>query len=226
MKKPRQASLSDTVYDHIKTDIFDFQLLPGERFSENELAARFGFSRTPVREALLRLAREGYIEVSHKSGWNVKELNFDQIEELYEVRIELEMAAVRKLCREDAEPNLSLLSGIWLVSAAERLRDWQHVGRLDEAFHAGLVAAAGNREMARIHGEVTERIRIVRRLDFTKPERIDFTYEEHARILQAILHSDSEQAQQLLCAHIEVSAAEVRTITLHMLHTARSQLSS
>ncbi len=77
--------------------------------------------------------------------------------------------------------------------------------------------------MARTHREVTEKIRIIRRLDFIQSPRVAATYEEHGRILRAILHRRSDEACQLLRAHIEVSKAEVRKITLHMLHSAKQR---
>lgn len=86
-----------------------------------------------------------------------------------------------------------------------------------------LVAAAGNAEMARIHRELTEKIRIIRRLDFTKDERVSATYIEHASILLAIIGQRTEEAQRQLHDHIAVSKAEVRKITLHMLHQARAE---
>ena len=61
-------NLSTAVYDRIKAEIFDFRLLPGDRFTESEVARRVGVSRTPVREALFRLEREGYITVSPRSA--------------------------------------------------------------------------------------------------------------------------------------------------------------
>lgn len=85
------------------------------------------------------------------------------------------------------------------------------------------MTAAGNSEMARVHGELTEKIRIIRRLDFTREDRIDATYKEHARILLAILQQHTEEAQRILTDHISVSKAEVRKITLHMLQQARPQ---
>lgn len=86
-----------------------------------------------------------------------------------------------------------------------------------------LVAAAGNAEMARIHAELTEKIRIIRRLDFTREDRIAATYREHAQILRAILLQETRDARQILTGHIAVSKAEVRKITLHMLQQARLQ---
>ena len=61
--------MADKVYEQVKRDIFDFRLLPGDRFSESDVAQRTGVSRTPVREALHKLAKEGYIQVASRSGW-------------------------------------------------------------------------------------------------------------------------------------------------------------
>ncbi len=68
-----------------------------------------------------------------------------------------------------------------------------------------------------MHWDVTERIRIIRRLDFTRPDRIEATYIEHAKILRAVMQKKADQAQLMLKTHIEQSKAEVRKITLHTL---------
>jgi len=95
------------------------------------------------------------------------------------------------------------------------------VAAWDEAFHETLVQAAGNPEMARVHHEVTERIRIIRRLDFLKQVRIDATYDEHAKILRAIIARKGDRADLLLRAHIQASQVEVRKITLHQVFMAQ-----
>ncbi|CAM3572808.1 GntR family transcriptional regulator [Klebsiella quasipneumoniae subsp. quasipneumoniae] len=77
--------------------------------------------------------------------------------------------------------------------------------------------------MARMHKDVTARIRIIRRLDFTKTDRITTTYTEHSEILREILRGKSEEAILLLCAHIEASQKEVQKITLHQIQLARKQ---
>jgi DNA-binding GntR family transcriptional regulator len=222
MKAARHDSdrLADAVYERVKADIFEFRLLPGARFSENEVAARARVSRTPVREALLRLAREGFLEVHAKSGWSVRPLDFARFEHLYDVRVILELAAVRKLSSGDFGDSLAPLKKIWLIPVKQRLTDWLDVAQRDEDFHATLLAAAGNPELARLHAEVTERIRIVRRLDFTQAERVAYTYEEHGAILKAILARKPQQASLLLQAHIEQSKLEVRKISIHRLHSA------
>jgi DNA-binding GntR family transcriptional regulator len=221
-KRIREDSerLADAVYERLKADIFDFRRLPGAPLSENEIAARAGVSRTPVREALLRLQREGFVELGAKSGWSVRALDFERFEHLYDLRVILELAALAKLCAGEIGSSLNALRAVWLVPPKQRRSDSIEVARLDEAFHATLVLAAGNPELARVHGDITERIRIIRRLDFTQPERIDRTYEEHASILRAVLARKDDRAGRLLRAHIERSKLEVRKISLHRLHLA------
>ena len=212
--------LAGSVYEKLKSDIFDFRLLPGTRFSENQIARRARVSRTPVREALFRLEREGYLEVHAKSGWSVRALDFEALDHLYDLRVLLECEAVKKLCAGNPRATLAGLEGIWLVAPRQRLADGGRVARLDEEFHSRLVTAAGNPELARAHASITERIRIVRRLDFTHPERVIYTYIEHGQILRAVLARNAAKATRLLRAHIEASKAEVRKISLHRLHLA------
>jgi len=220
-----RGNLAEQVYATLKAEIHDFLLVPGDRFSEAELGERLGVSRTPVREALFRLRNEGFLHVEPKLGWFVKPIDFAKLEQLYDLRIVLELASVQRLCaRSDDAPELEPLKLTWMVPSTERLGDARQVGANDEEFHATLVRAAGNMEMARVHWDVTERIRIIRHLDFTRPDRIDATYSEHARILRAVIQRKSDQAQLLLRTHIEQSKAEVRKITLHTLHEARQRL--
>ena len=223
MKLISRSNLSAFVYEQLKGDIFDFRLLPGDRFTETEVAVRAGVSRTPVREALYKLEREGYIQVSSRNGWSVNPFDFESFESLYDVRVIMELAASQKVCEMAERPDFEELKGIWLAPPEKRVRDPQKVCELDERFHAALVGAAGNPQLARMHHDITERIRIIRRLDFTQPERIDSTYEEHAQILRAVMRRRLEQSRLLLKTHIEASKAVVRRITLHRLHSARTR---
>ncbi|MET0350356.1 MAG: GntR family transcriptional regulator [Rhizobacter sp.] len=218
---PRDLTRSEVAYRRIKAAIFDFVLLPGEGFTESDMAERLGMSRTPVREALFRLELEAYVKVAFRSGWSVAPFDFRKLEDLYDLRVVLECSAIDRLCAADPMPDLSELKSVWLVPERDRLTDTTEVAALDEAFHATLVRAAGNAEMARVHGDVTDGIRIVRRLDFTQAPRIAATYDEHAKVLKAVLARRADPAKLLLRTHIEASKAEVRKITIHKLHSAR-----
>ena len=219
-----RPNLAEYVYAELKAQMHGFRLLPGDRFSEAEVGQRLGVSRTPVREALFRLRNEGFLDVEAKSGWFVRPIDFGRLEQLYDLRILLEQACIARLAAGAELPaEIEALKRVWLVPAAERLSDAAEVGRLDEAFHTSLVRAAGNGEIARVHADVTERIRFVRRLDFTRSDRIEATYQEHAKILRQVMQRRAEPAQMLLKAHIEQSKTEVRKITLATLLDARAR---
>lgn len=220
-----RSSLSEQIYAALKSDIHDFRLIPGDRLSEADIGNRMGASRTPVREALFRLRKEGFLEVEPKTGWFVRPLDFAKLEELYDLVTILELASVARLCARPADntPALDALKDVWLVPEAERLSDAHRVGALDEAFHSALVEAAGNTEVSRVHWEATERIRIMRRLDFTRPDRVAATYDEHAKILRAVMTRRADIAQYMLRSHIEQSKVEVRKITLQTLFEAREK---
>jgi DNA-binding GntR family transcriptional regulator len=220
------VTLAERVYAQIKQLIFDFVLLPGDRFSESDLANQVQVSRTPLRQALQRLQREGFLLVFPKSGWQVAPLDFEPFDQLYDLRVLLETHAVAKLCEVEDRPSLKELADIWLIKPSERQTAFITVDRLDENFHSALVRAIGNSEMSRVHEDITERIRIIRRLDFTKPARVEATYDEHARILRAITRRRSDEAQRLLKAHVAQSKAEVRHITLDMLYQARQRIAA
>src|SRR5260221_3360989 len=139
----RSTKLAEQVYSTLKARIHDFELVAGDRFSEAEVGARLGVSRRPVREALFRLRNEGFLDVEAKLGWFVKPIDFAKLEQLYDLRIVLELSSVQRLCtRAEDSPELDALKSIWLVPVAERLTDARQVGANDEQFHATLVRAA------------------------------------------------------------------------------------
>ncbi len=214
--------LAEQVYGRLKEDIFEFRLLPGDHFTETEMAAHYEVSRTPMRDALYRLQREGFLEVGFRRGWKVRNLDFAYFDDLYDLRIVLEIAAIERICQMTTRSKQLLdLKDIWLAPKNEREKDGRVIARLDESFHMTLVSAAANKEVARVHAELTEKIRIIRRLDFTDGDRIEATYQEHAKILQLLLQRKFVEVSQLLRSHIEQSKLEVRKITLHRLHEAQ-----
>ncbi|MEO5882019.1 MAG: GntR family transcriptional regulator [Caldimonas sp.] len=218
------STLAQSVYSRIKDEIFEFRMAPGERYAEQELAKRFGVSRTPLRFALHVLASEGYlVRVEGHAGWQVKPLDLAYYADLYDVRVQIELIAVRRLCVMDRAVDLRELCAFWCVPRRRRLLDGATVARMDEKLHSTLVGLSGNREMLRTHTDLTERIRIIRRLDFIEPTRIRAAYNEHEKILGALLARRVGEAEMLMNAHIASSRAEIRHITLHRLSLATTQ---
>ena len=207
--------LAEQVYRLLKQDIFNFRLFPGDRFSETDIAQHYGVSRTPMRDALFRLLREGYLEVGFRRGWKVRDINFNQLDQLYDLRIVLEVASIDRLeMAAPAHAAIEALKSVWCVQPELRESDPAVMFAMDENFHRGLVAATGNAEMLRVHNDVTERIRIVRRLDFLKAHRTSATYDEHSTLRTLIDRGKVGEATLLLHAHITQSKLEVRKITL------------
>ncbi len=216
------GNLAEHAYTSIKQQIFDFSLMPGDLLSENTLAKTVAVSRTPLRQALQRLQYEGFVIAIPKVGWQVMPVNFAKLDELYDFRLLIETHCVGELCKSTVcQPQLLQMLRYWDIDERDMPAVGLEVGALDEHFHQQLVAALGNTEMIRTHADITERIRLVRRLDFTQQKRILETFHEHTEILKAILHQDIQRAQDLLRTHIQASKAKVREITLAMIQNAR-----
>ena len=219
------APLAAKVYVKLKKDLFDFLLLPGDRFTESEVAEVLQVSRTPVREALMQLQKEGFLQMKFRAGWQVKPFDFKYYQELYDLRIVLETAALswwktRRVPEDEAE--LQRLLAFWGVKPWERKLEGQLVAAEDEAFHRALVGLGGNHEAVRLHEDITEKIRLIRRLDFTNEDRLSVTYDEHHALLQVLQRGDYDLAIRDLEAHIASSRKTVENITILRLENARS----
>lgn len=226
--EPRPTGkLTDTVYGSLREDIYAFRLLPGDRFAENDVAERLQVSRTPVREALMRLQSEGLVRGHFRNGWEVIPIDLARFASLYELREMIEQHAVTKLCspRVSATARRALvkeLGSLWNIKPDKRLTDGLAVAALDEGFHCALVAAAGNPETDAVYRQLMDQLRIMRRLDFAYGDCIADTYDEHIAILAAIGAGDATQAAALIGRHIEDSHTVVERITIERLEQVRS----
>lgn len=206
----RQA---DRVYQALKDKLYlATWALPGERLTEHGLAEYFGTSRVPVREALRHLVQERYLWAHFRNGYTVRAFSARTFQELNEVRITLECQALHWAAKrprtEHDEACLHQLKQAW--AAPEQKTTVEHLARLNREFHAALVALSGNEELARVHGDVIERVEVVQRLDFTQYDRIESTYREHRAVLDALASGDDGSAAQELTSHIRHSTEEVR----------------
>ncbi|MAK29452.1 MAG: GntR family transcriptional regulator [Acinetobacter sp.] len=219
-EKKTSNNISDLIYGLLKEDIFNFVLKPGQRFTETDLSERYEASRTPIRQALYRLEQEGFVHVHFRSGWEIRPLEFKDYQELFDLRMILEKEAVKRLCElEHPEqlPALIELKKMWLIAPVDYLTDTKTLVLQSEDFHCALVRAAGNQQIAKIHQEASEKIRIVLSLGAMKEFDIAHAYQDHGAILQCILNKDAEQAIHLAEHHVLESIHEVKNITLQMI---------
>lgn len=213
--KSGATNLATIIYTQIKEDIFSFKFKPGQRFTETDIAEKYEVSRTPIRQALYRLEQEGYVNVHFRSGWEIKPLDFTFYAELFDLRMIIEKEAVKRLCEHHQESEeLEYLKQLWLVEAKDYNQNAKELIQQSEDFHCALVRAAGNQQMAKIHHEISEKIRIVLSLGAMREFDIEHAYQDHAAILRCILACDSQGAIHLAEHHVLHSIEDVKKITL------------
>ena len=196
-------SVVDRVYEQLKAMTVSYQLKPGERLNEGELAKRLGVSRTPLREALNRLNTEGFLRSSPGKGFFCRELNAHEIFDLYELRKSIEVAAVRLAVKRAKDEDIAaLLAFLDATGPDPGERSSVELVRLDETFHERLMTMSGNTEMLRVLRNVNARIRFVRWIDMDRINRTS-TQAEHRAVLQALQARDERACVSVLERHID-----------------------
>ncbi len=210
-----KSETPQSIYLKLRNLILNFEVQPNSRLTETELAAYFKVSRTPIREALQRLESEDLISIRPKQGCFVRGIDFDEFNDYYQIRINLEILSLETACARMPDEALENLCAVWKknVSTGEP-GDAERIANLDEAFHIKLAEGGGNRLLVKMLRDINNRIRIVRRLDFTDQERIAKTYEEHYCILQALLRRDLESAKNAMIEHIKKSEDFTKKLTM------------
>jgi DNA-binding GntR family transcriptional regulator len=203
----KQATVS-RLYDRLYDMAVSFDLKPGERLNEVELARQLGASRTPLREALNRLVSEGFLRFESGRGFFCRDFRPQDIFNLYQIREALESFAVRAACESaTAEQIAGLEEFLDRTGPDEGGRGSAELVALDEEFHETLAGFTGNAEMLRMLRNVNARIRFVRwvRMDARRGR----TQQEHRAILEAVAAKDPDRASRLMLDHIDKRADEI-----------------
>lgn len=198
----KQRGSAERVYEAIKSMAVTYQIRPGERINEIELAQRLAVSRTPVREALHRLATEGFLTSTPAKGFSCRPLDAKQVHQLYELRCGLEVSMVKFACERATAEELQGLAA-FARNSRDEVGDVRALRflRLDEEFHERLAALAHNEEFLRSLRNINSRIHFVRWIDMQQGRR-RHTQEEHIAIVDAICARDAGRAAALLHNHI------------------------
>ena len=192
------------VYDRLKDAIITGMLRPLERISENKVAADFGLSRTPVRQALQRLEAEGLIQVVPKRGSFVSRPTVEDILEIYQIRTPLEGVCARVAAERIEEDQLATLDRLVKIEqgrGAGRAPDRSL--RAAAQFHAVISACSRNQRMATLLADLQNQVHRVRVLWPSTVARLGDTWVEHARIVEALRARDGAEAERLMVEHLE-----------------------
>jgi len=196
-------SISESAYEVIRDEIISNKVRAGERINDRELAARLGVSRTPIREALLRLGREGFVVTVPRQGTYVKTLSQDEIREIYIIREALEAAAARIAAQIIDEDSLAQLGRYARVfEQAIKARDYSECTRIDVAFHNLIVKSSNLRRLY----ETCKRMHL-QTVSISVPtpyyaEKLPKYAREHHQILEAFENHDGDLAEAVVRSHI------------------------
>ncbi|OKO82466.1 GntR family transcriptional regulator [Bradyrhizobium sp. AS23.2] len=173
----------------------------GDRLREEEVAQRLKVSRTPVREALGRLAARGFVEPAGGRGVIVRNLDISEVLELYAMREIMEGAAARLAAEHASAPEVDALRDIEQALEASET-DAAEMARLNRAFHEAICRAARNRYLDNASRELQDWIALLGPTTFTVTGRPSTSHGEHQAIIDAIAARDGSKAEQLARAHI------------------------
>jgi DNA-binding GntR family transcriptional regulator len=186
---------------------------PGDKISENELAQSYGISRTPVREAMQRLADEGLVEIFPQSGTFVARIPFEELPEAMVIRKSLEnTTASMAATRATRSQMLTLASIIEQQREAASMQDPGGFHRADELFHAKLAEIAGYPGIWRLVLQVKTQVDRFRRLTLILPHRMSAVINEHEQVLFAIQKSDPLGAAEAMMKHLDAVLPAIEQI--------------
>jgi DNA-binding GntR family transcriptional regulator len=210
-----RVSQAELIYRELRDRLTRGAIPVGNRLVEQQLAAEFSTSRTPVREALRRLEGDGHLTRDPSGGMRPRVPSVRAMRDLYDVRLAVEDLVVRRAASSGNQGDLDELEQQWLALAAEHRNGLlQDSGSAfvtrDESFHERLGAASGNDFALELIREISDRIRILRIYDFTSAERIGATIDEHLEIVRAVIAGDADVAASFMRAHVQRSANVVR----------------
>ena len=195
-----RATFASMVCERIRSSIIDGGMPPGSQLNEVELAASFGVSRGPVREALQRLVQEGLLRSEPHRGVFVPVMTPEDIDDIYAARNALETAAVQVITGSSKSSSVykALDRVVQAMQKAEDAGDWQAVANTDLDFHTILVAAAESPRIERMFSTVISETRLCLSVLTGTYKGRDGLVEEHRRIIELIRANDSEGAVELL----------------------------
>ncbi|MFD0309080.1 GntR family transcriptional regulator [Streptomyces sp. NPDC127119] len=199
----RKPSYRERVADALRAALIAGELRPGEVHSAPALAARFGVSATPVREALLDLAKEGLVDTVPNKGFRVTAVSEKQLDEYTHIRSLIEIPTTVGLAASAAPADLAALRPVAqeIVTAAAA-GDLIAYVEADVRFHLGLLALAGNDHLVEVVGDLRKRSRLYGLHALVEAGRLEASAEEHLEILDALVARDEGAVRAVMTRHL------------------------
>lgn len=202
--RPRTATAASKIYSDLRAELVSLERRPGEAISEAQIALSYGVSRTPVREAILKLSDEGLLEIYPQSGIFVSRIPIAALPEAIIIRKALEETTARLAAeRATSSQILALRSVLERQREARAAGDSETFHQADDLFHATVADVAGYPGIWKFIQQVKVHVDRYRRLTLPQQGRIPKVIIEHEAVLTAIEAHDPEQARRAMEAHLE-----------------------
>lgn len=201
-------------YNQLKKMIFNGTFKPGERINETQLAKSFGVSRSPIREAMRLLEKDGLLKADDRNGFSITSLTAKDVDEIYKIRIPLEQLAVELVIDEAAEEELAILEK--QLEATEKAihngTEDTEIIRLNQKFHELLVDFSHNRHLKNLLEHVNDLIHFCRILNYTGDHRAETILHEHRKIFEEVKKKNKEAAKQYVMAHFNHDCEHLKRV--------------
>lgn len=199
------ATLKESTEAIIRRALLDGTMQPGEIYSANKLAARLGISNSPAREAMITLADKGLLEPVKNRGYRVVDMTDRDKQEVYELRVLIEVEAVRRAALTSIEAHrvAHLRELVQATRQAAKAGDTVEYLEVDQRFHAELVGLVGNRRWVQIVENLRDQSRINGAYHLKLRGVLEETAREHEQIAEAVIAGDARRAVELMTRHLE-----------------------
>jgi DNA-binding GntR family transcriptional regulator len=211
-------SLEKRAYDSLKDAILTFRLKPGQSLVENDLARQLNISKTPVRDALLKLEKEGFVNKVPYTGTYVAEINPQMVMDIFEIRAVLEGLAARLATPLITDEQIAeMQQSIYQHHTAAAENNIQQAAVLNKNFHDWIIHCASNPWLRQILDNLDDHLQRYRTLSNFQTGRLDKSVEEHQHVLDAFRSKDADAAEKFLRDHILSVRTDLATQDFHEL---------
>ncbi len=203
MEQSKSSSEMTRAYNYILENTINFGFQPGTRINEMKLSKQLGMSRAPIREALNKLAAEGFVILKTGRGFFCRDLTIKELADLFEVRSNLELPSVQTICRNSPKEDLINLHNECIdIEKNNHSIDIDTLVGIDENFHMRLLTLANNEERINFMKNINKRIRFIRQINLESPIRRDKFLNEHIQIIESIMDRDEKRSLSLMEQHL------------------------
>ena len=203
----KPVNIAEQIYVELKRMLFDYEIVIGQKLQCQDLADKFKVSRTPIKDALNMLEKEGYVELRHNKGYYVAEIGLKEAEELYDIREALETFGVQKAIQNLSQDSLNLLKQT-MEAYSENVNKKELSRRrliLDADFHLKIAGISGNTSLVMMLRIIISKIYLKHKIENLPPQWSIMADNEHKNIYNAISSKNTSAAIKEIRRHIALS---------------------